>query len=193
MKRYETLTELCKALPKYLGNGYEQIRITRIPSKKVSKTDNILKRLSNTYKTDLTQGKRQYRRKKGLANYALLSYRDIVIILKTSGTDETEDEINDFNRFNRSLKLEISKYLTLILYRDEREILTYRIERETFNRMRAEFERSFKSKNGKKFHNLVKMFDNLPYYKGIGHQKKQLISDFKEWQKEHRTRWTLTF
>ncbi len=193
MKRYETLTELCQALPKYLGNGYNSYRITRIPSKKAPKTAQIIKRLSDTYKTDLTQGKRQYRRKLGKANYALISYRDIVIVLKTSGTEETENEINDFSRFSGSLKLDISKYLTLILYRDEREVLTYRIERETFNRMRAEFERSFKSKNGKKFHTLVKMFDNLPYYKGIGHQKKQLIADFKDWQKEHKTKWKLIF
>lgn len=190
MKRYETLTELCQTLPKYLGNGYDFYRITRIPQKKAKKTAQIIKKLSNTYKTDLTQGKRQYRRKKGLANYALISYRDIIIVLKTAGKDEVE---NDFNRFKTSLKLEISKYLTLILYRDEREVLTYRIERLTFNRMRAEFERCFKSKNGKKFHTLVKMFDNLPKYLGIGHQKKQLISDFKKWQKEHKTNWQLTF
>ncbi|MEA3522413.1 MAG: hypothetical protein U9R50_05515 [Campylobacterota bacterium] len=192
MKIYETLTELCQALPKYIGNGYKYYRITRIPPEKVSKTAQILKRLSNTYQTELTQGKRQYRRKKGLSNYSLFCYRDLVIILKTPGTEETENE-TDFKTFNGSLSLVISKYLTLILYRDERGVLTYRIERETFNRMRSMFEQSFKSKNGKKFHTLVKMFDNLPYYKGIGHQKKQLIRDFKEWQKEHKTKWKLTF
>ena len=193
MKRYETLSELCQALPKFIGNGYEYIRLTRIPSKKAPKTAQIIKRLSNTYQTELTQGKRQYRRKLGKANYALISYRDIVIILKTPGTDETEAEENEFIAFNNSVKLEVSKYLALILYRDERGVLTYRIDRENFNEMRAEFERAFKSKNGRKFHSLVKRFDNLPYYKGIGQQKKQLLQDFKDWQKEHKTKWKLIF
>lgn len=187
MKRTETLKEFTGLLLAYVGTGYNHYKITHIPSKKSHKTAQILKKVSEHYQTDLTQGKRQYRRKKGIANYALVSYKDIIIVLHTEGKNINQPR--EFKRITqKGMTLELSKFLTLILFKDERDKWTYRLGKDTYLFFKGELEVAFNNSNGKKFHSLKAMFNNLPIYKGIGTQKRELNKYIRELQKVSRSK-----
>lgn len=182
MKRAETLKEFTHLLIAYVGTGYSYYKITHIPNKKAYKTSKILQKVSDYYQTDLSQGKRQYKRKKGLANYTAINYRDMVIVLHTSG--ENNDNPNEFKQLTKKgIELELSKFLTLILFKDERDKWTFRLGKGSFQFFVGEIEIAFNNSNGKKFHTLKKMFNNLPIYMGIGKQKREINKRIRELQK----------
>ena len=187
MKRAETLKEFTGLLLAYVGTGYNYYKISHIPSQKAHKTAQILKKVSEYYQTDLSQGKRQYRRKQGIANYALVSFKDIIVVLHTEGGNI--DRQKEFKRITqKGITLEFSKFLTLILFKDERNKWTYRLGKDTFQFFKGELEVAFKNSNGKKFHTLKSMFNHLPYYIGIGKQKRELNKHIKELQKVSRSK-----
>ena len=83
MYRVQSLKELCQSVLRYVGNGYVYYKTALVPLEKAHKTQQILKKVSEAYETDLSQGKRQYNRKRGIANYQVVSFRGIIIILRT--------------------------------------------------------------------------------------------------------------
>ncbi|GIT98521.1 hypothetical protein [Sulfurovum sp. TSL1] len=187
MKRAETLKEFTGLLLAYVGTGYNYYKITHIPSKKSHKTAQILKKVSEHYQTNLSQGKRQYRRKKNISNYALVNYKDIIVVLHTEG--KNIDRPMEFKKIGkRGIALDISRFLTLILFKDEREKWTFRLGKDTFLFFKGELEVAFKNSNGKKFHTLKSMFNNLPHYMGIGKQKRELNKYIRELQKVSRSK-----
>ena len=186
MKRAETLKEFTHLLLSYVGTGYGYYKISHIPDKKSHRTVQILKKVSEYYQTQLSQGKRQYRRKRGIANYALVSYKNIIVVLHTEG--KSIDEERDFKRIGKKgISLEISKFLTLILFKDERDKWTYRLGKETFLFFKGELEVAYEHSNGRKFHTLKAMFNHLPPYMGIWRQKIALNQHIKKLQKAKRS------
>ena len=173
MKRAETLKQFTHLLIAYVGTGYCYYKITHIPNKKAHKTPQILQKVSEHYQTNLSQGKRQYKRKKGLANYAAVNYRDMIIVLHTRG--EHIDNPNEFKQLTKKgIELKLSKFLTLILFKDERDKWTYRLGKDTFQFFMGEIEIALKSRNRKRLQKLRDMLNHLPPYMGIGKQKKEL-------------------
>ncbi len=187
MKRAETLKEFTHLLIAYVGTGYCYYKITYIPNKKAHKTPQILQKVSEHYQTNLSQGKRQYKRKQGKANYAAVNYRDMIIVLHTSG--EHIDNPNEFKELTKKgIELKLSKFLTLILFKDERDKWTYRLGKDTFQFFIGEIEIAFKNYDGKKFNTLKSMFSNLPYYMGIGKQKREINKTIRELQKTNKSK-----
>ncbi len=190
MTKAKTLKELCQIVLRYVGNGYVYYKITHIPSKKAHRIAQILDKVSKTYKTNLTQGKRQYRRKKNIANYQAIFFRGMIFIFRTSGTNE--DNLNEFKKITRKgLELVVSKHLKLILFKDERDKWTYRLSKENYAFFSEEIRKSFEKGNGTKYHSLKKMFNNLPNYMGIGKQKKELNKLIKNHQSQYHKSWGL--
>jgi len=187
MKRAESLKEFTHLLIAHVGTGYCYYKITHIPNKKAHKSPQILQKVSALYQTDLSQGKRQYKRKKGLANYATVNYKNMIVILHTKG--EHQDKDNEFKQLTKKgIELKFSKFLTLILFKDEREKWTYRLGKDTFQFFMGEIEMTFSNFDGKKFYILRTMFNHLPPYIGIGKQKKVINKKIKECQKSNNTR-----
>ena len=187
MTRTTTLKDLCRGVLRYVGNGYVYYKITHIPIQKAHKTAQILKKVSDTYETNLTQGKRQYRRKQKIANYQAISFRGMIIIFRTSG--EHKDNPHEFKKINsKGLELTISEHLKLILFKDERGKWTYRLGKENYAFFSQEIKKSFEKRNGIKYHSLKKMFNNLPIYIGIGKQKKELNKLIKELQHTYKNK-----
>ena len=187
MKRAESLKEFTHLLIAYVGTGYCYYKITHIPNRKAHKSPQILQKVSELYQTDLSQGQRQYKRKKGLANYAAVNYRDIIIVFHTNG--EHIDNPNEFKELTeKGVELKLSKFLTVILFKDERDKWTYRLGKSSFQFFKGEIEIAFNNSDGKKFHTLKTMFNHLPYYKGIGKQKKELNIYIRQIQKNNKVR-----
>ncbi len=185
MNKAENLKELCQGCLRYLGNGYLYYKISHIPNKKAAKTSQILLKVSKHYQTDLSSGKRQYRRKKNIANYQLISFGTTIIIFRTSG--KNEDDPGEFKEFGKKgIELKVSNSLKLILFKDEREKLTFRLSKENYLFFSGELQKAHEKRNGKKFHTLKSMFNHLPFYVGIGKQKRSLNILIKKLQKDNR-------
>ena len=192
MKRAESLKEFTHLLIAYVGTGYCYYKITHIPNKKAHKSPQIIQKVSEFYQTDLSQGKRQYKRKKGLANYAAVNYKDMIVILHTKG--EHQDKDYEFKQLTKKgIELKFSKFLTLILFKDERDKWTYRLGKDTFQFFMGEIEIALNNSNKKRLNTLKSMFNHLPYYLGIGKQKRDLNKKIKEVQKanQFQTSWGL--
>ncbi len=187
MKQAENLKEFTYILMGYVGTGYSYYKITHISNKKRHKTPQIHKKVSEYYKTNLSQGQRQYKRKKGKANYMAISYKDMIIVLHTTG--ENIDKQGEFKILtSKGIELEFSKFLTLILFKDERDKWTYRLGKSSYQFFVGELEVAFNSGNGKKFHSLKAMFNHLPHYMGIGKQKREINKRIRELQKVSRSK-----
>ena len=184
MVQAQTLKELCQSILRYVGNGYIYYKISHIPIKKAHKTVQIRKRVSDIYQTNLSQGKRQYRRKQKIANYQAISFRGMIIIFRTAGTHK--DNPNEFKKINsKGLELIVSEHLKLILFKDERKKWTYRLSKENYTFFSGEVKKSCEKRNGNRFYKIRKMFNNLPRYKGIERQKKELNILLKILYKQH--------
>jgi len=189
MQEYTELRLLLKQIMRLVGNGYKYISISKIPENKIYKLPKIKEKLTKKYNLNLTTWQRQYRKRKGKANYKGLLYQNTIIILKTEG----ETEIND-NSFKSAINSEISfNYLSLILYLDERKKLTYRLNKELIKDIKAKLEIALKNRNGTKFHNEVKKLYNLHKvmpYRGFMLQLKTILEFIKKKQKYYNTNYT---
>ncbi len=186
MKKAEALNEFVQQTIKYIGSGYKYYKVVKIPYHKRTKIAKILEKIENQYHTSLSRGKRQYRRKKGLANYGAINFRDTIVILRTSG--EHTDKEKEFKIF-KNLTVEISEYLTLIFFKNEYKRVTVRLDRLTFRRFKEDFYIAIKNNNGRNYNTLKKMWLNLPRFKGIGVQGSILHNFIKDNLKEFKREW----
>jgi hypothetical protein len=189
MKERLKLREFCKDVITYIGSGYKYFKIVHIPNDKLFKKHEILLKVSNHYRTNLSRGMRHKGRLKNIANYGAVYFKNTLIILRTSG--EHQDGEKEFSEIPKNLEIKFSEHLTLILFKDERGKFTWRLSRETFRFFRGEFEIAFKNRDGKKFHNLNHLWGGLPRYIGIGKQKRELNKMFLEWSKKYKVKWNL--
>ena len=189
MKRVTTLNDFVQNIIKYLGSGYKYYKVVKIPRKKQHKIAEICTKIQNSYETNLSRGKRQYKRKLNKANYGAVNYRDIIIILRTAG--EHNDKENEFKQFVKNLTVEISEHLTLVFFRNEHKRITVKLDKQTYKRFREDFYIAIKNNNGRNYNKLKAMWRNLPRFKGIGVQGSQLhkyiatkLQEFeRNWQK----------
>jgi hypothetical protein len=191
MKQAKTLKEFTQEVIKYLGSGYKYAKVVKIPHKKRNRSHEIAKKVSNYYKTDLSRGKRQYKRKKGLANYGAVMFQDrIIVILRTSG--EHNDQPNEFKEVSR-LEVELSEWLGLIFFKNEYSSWSVRVSRNTYQKIKADLEIAIKNGNGRNYNLLKAMWLNLPHWKGIGRQSSELHRYTKELLKKYKRGWQPLF
>jgi hypothetical protein len=181
------LKEFCIDVLRYVGTGYKYYKIVIIPQEKMNYKNGILTKIANNYGTKLTQGQRQHRRIKGLANYGAVAFGSMVIILHTDGKNIDKDK--EFKEIGKELNIFISNSLTLVLFKDERDKWTFRLSKETYNAFKGNYQLAFKDGNGKKFHYLETMWRGLPRYRGINQQRKSLNIFLKELKKKYKTKW----
>ena len=179
-----------RAVMRYVGNGYSKCQISTIPEKKKHKIAQIDTKMNHRYLSDLSQGKRQYRRKQGLANYAVLRYRDMYLVLKSPGKDETGEKWHSIYR----TPLILGKILKLEIYKDERRKNTVKIEKELLKDIKASIMLSIEKRAGAKFHaemgKLYNLSRTIPY-RGLNMQISTLLKEVKEAQKKHGTHFTV--
>jgi len=186
MKKAENLNQFSNFLIRLIGAGYTNIKISKIPSKKLSKMAQICSKIENQYQTNLSRGKRQYKRIRGLRNYNAINYKDLIIILATNGSEPLD---NGFKKFNGKLKIEISQYLSIVIHKDERNKLTIRLDRDTYRWFREEFKKAIEKGDGQKYYNLRAKYLNLIKslkWKGFGKQSKELNKTINELKKRSK-------
>jgi len=189
---FNDLRAFIRSLMRYIGNGYIECQISPIKQKK--RVEYLLKqtdaKLSKKYLSTLTQGQRQYRKRKGLCNYIVLRYKTFLyVILKTKKGKDTLQEKWE-NIYNKPLIL--GDVLELVVYKDERGKNTVKISKKLFREIRASILSSIEKRNGKRFHIELKKIHNLSRtlpYRGLNIQLSNLLKDIKKWQKKHGTKW----
>jgi hypothetical protein len=176
MKQITDIKEFCRAVLRLAGQGYTQYKINEIPEKKglphIKKR--ILKKVDDRYQIEITKDQRYYKKSKGFANYGAFEYRNKIYIFKTEGVVAPGEE-NGFNKIPKDLNFVISDYLTLILYRDERGKLTFRLSKTNYRSIKEQLKQAMQRGDGAKFHTIQKKIRNLPPYRGIGKQKGELL------------------
>ena len=187
MKQAKTLKEFTKEVIKYLGSGYKYAKIAYIPSKKRHISHEIAKKVSNHYQTALSRGKRQYRRKKQIANYGAVMFQDrVIVILRTAG--KHNDESGEFREVHK-LEVQLSEWIGLIFFKSELNRWTVRVSRETYRRIKLDLQLAIKNGNGRNYHKLLAMWRGLPWWKGIGRQSSELHRFIKEELKKYKRNW----
>ena len=187
MQQTKTLQEFTREAIKYLGNGYKYAKVVQIPNKKRHRSHEIQKKVSEYYKTDLTRGKRQHRRRKNLANYGGAMFQDRVIILfRTEG--EHNDGDKEFVEVSK-LEVELSEWIGLVFFKNEFNRWTVRLSRDTYRRIKSDFQLAIKNGNGRNYHKLLAMWRGLPHWKGIGRQSSELHKYIKERLKKYNRDW----
>jgi hypothetical protein len=190
MKEFDNITELLKQIMRYVGNGYKYMSVSKIPENKFHKKHKIIEKLTKKYELNLTTWQRQYKRRKGMANHIGLLFQDTIIILKT----EESSEIND-NSFKSVLNAPMSfKYISVILYKDERGKLTYKLNKEQIKDIKAKLGLFIKNRNGTSFHREIKKLYNLHRvisYRGFMLQIKTILEFIKKEQKKHGTKYSV--
>ena len=191
MKNTEDLKEFCRELMRYVGSGYHFGKIVYIPSSKGVKINELQKKVSDYFKTNLTRGKRQWNKLNNRANFAAVSFKYLIVILKTSGT-EAITKPNEFREI-KTLDIVLSDFLGLKIFKDERNTFTFRLSKDTYQKFKGDYQQAFKEGSGKKFHTLQKMWSNLPSYVGIGKQRKELNNYLRELSKIYKRTWDIKF
>ena len=187
---FNDLKPFFRAVMRYVGNGYTKCQISTIPEKKKHKIPQIDAKMKRRYMSDLSQGKRQYRRKQGLANYAVLRYRDMYLVLKSPGRDETGEKWNSIYR----TPLLLGKILKLEIYKDEREKNTVKLEKELLKEIKSSIMLSIEKRAGARFHAEIRKLWSLSRtipYRGLNRQISTLLKEIQEAQKKHGTKWTV--
>jgi len=194
MKKCEKLDEFCKNVLYYVGHGYKYAKIVNVKPSKIEKIrgiDPILDKIQKFYNTGLSRGKRQGLKLKEVANFEAVSYKNLIVILKTSG-DDTITKQGEFKEFKK-LEFIFSEYLCLILFKDNRDKWTYRLGKETFLTFKSDYQNAFVKGDGKVFHNLQRKWRGFPKYVGIG-QQRLLINEFlKNCKKTYKKNWDIRF
>lgn len=197
MKKCNTLKEFIRNSILCISSGYTTYRIATIPQKKRYKKPQILKNIEKTYQTNLTRSQRYYAKKKGFANFKAVQYKELVLICYTNGEIKQEIDLGkgwaDFNKKSR-LRLNISDYISIDVFRDERKKLTAKMSKELLTDTKAEIKEAFKTRNGFRFHNILKKWHSLPTYRGFQLQKKDLVFFINGLKKDNKQiKWTVPF
>jgi len=195
MKKEETLKGFLRQIVAHIGSGYTSILVVQIPKKKEHKKEKVLTKLRLNYKTDSTRSQRYYAKKKGYANFQAISYMNMVVILHTRGLIKDEIDVgNGFTCFEKksSLELNISDYLKLVIFKDERDKITVRLNNETFRSFKSEFDLAYKKKSGFLYNKLLSRLSHLPPYRGLQLQKIMILKYLKQKNKESGVKWNIS-
>lgn len=190
MKRIDRLKPLCVEILRYVGTGYKYIKFATVSDNKIDRLPEILNKVSMRYNSNLGVGQRQYRRRKGIANYAVLNFKNTIIILRTDG--EHQDGENEFKLIEKSIEFRLTPFLGLVLHKDERQThWTFRLSPDTFHNIKGQIQLAFEKNDGKLFHTVLSQWKGFPHYKGIGKQKTSLNLFIKNLKRQYHKTWSI--
>lgn len=197
MKKCKTLKEFIRNSILCISSGYTKYKIVEIPKKKIHKKEKILAKIEREYRTDLTRSQRLYAKSKGFANIKAIQFKEVVLICYTSGEIRQEIDLGkgwvDFNE-KSLLRANISDYLSIDIFKDERKKITAKISNDIFKATKLEIKECFKTRNGFRFHNIFKKIHGLPNYRGFQLQKKDLVFYCNELKKNNKKiNWTIPY
>jgi len=175
--RSDNLKTFLGATVSFLGHGYTKYKVVYIPEKKINKKAQILKKIEKSYGTNKTRSKRAYAKKKGKANFGAVNYNNLVIIMHTKGEISPEiDYGKGWLEFKEKTKIELklSDYTGFIIFRDERNKITVRLNKETLEDFKNRINEALKTRNKKAFYSILNAFRGFPLFRGIVMQKKVL-------------------
>ena len=189
MKVFEGLKPFARTLINYVGNGYVYCQISHIPEGKMDEIKKIDKKLTKKYQTDLTQGQRQHRKRKGLCNYKALRFYNLILILKTTGEDELKEDWE--NILGKEI---VFVRLSVVVFRDERGKLTLRIGKTYLREIRHTLDNIISKQKKKEFNEIITLLYNLSRtarYRGIQIQISNILREIKAMQKLHGTNYKI--
>ncbi|MCT7609972.1 hypothetical protein N5U14_03825 [Aliarcobacter butzleri] len=197
MKKCDNLKDFLKYTIAAIGSGYIYIKISYIKKEKTHKKEQILEKIKSVYNTNLTRNQRTYRKNnKGLANFLGVEFNNCIVILHTRGEIPQSLDIGkgwvDFTIKN-ALSVEISEFLTVNIYRDERQKLTVKLDKSIYRDYKNEILESFKTRNGNRFHKVLKKVHNLPKYRGFQLQKRDIIFYINNLKKDTGIKWNIGY
>lgn len=186
-----SLKLFCRELIRYIGTGYKFMKIVHIPKEKEKNKSEIFSKIEKFYSTNLTRGKRQARRLRGEANFCAISFLNILVILKTDGTESISKK-GEFLPFEK-LEINITEHIGIFVYRTNDKKISIKITKNTYFDFKGQYEIAFRTNKGNLFHSLQRKWDNLPHYVGIGEQRKNLLLFLKELKKKYSRKWNLDY
>uniref|UniRef100_C5DB35 Uncharacterized protein n=1 Tax=Geobacillus sp. (strain WCH70) TaxID=471223 RepID=C5DB35_GEOSW len=196
-KRWQGLLE---AIINFAGQGYVYYHVTYLPAKKLNKADKIDQKILQKYNLiNDTKDKRYHRKKRGLANFRYLRWEHIIVILHTEGTIiQRGQEEKHLTRFKleqakkhavtyddsfsdirvKPMVLAISEQLELeVRYLPKKNVgqkLTVRLTKKMFRDKKAELAALAEKRAKDKIVYVFNALNNLPAWRGIIIQKRQL-------------------
>ena len=139
----------------------------------------------------MTRGKRQARRLRGEANFGAIQFLNILVILKTEGSEKIS-KLGEFLPFEK-LEINITEDCGIFLYRTNDKKISIKITRDMYLNFKGNYELCFKRNEGRKFHDLQRKWNGLPHYRGIGEQRSNLLVFLKELKKKYSRKWDLDY
>lgn len=196
MKNCETLKEFIRNSILAISSGYIYYKFVQIPKKKNYKKGAILEKIKNEYQTNQTRSQLYYAKRKGFSNFKAIHFNNLILICFTNGLIKPEIDLgngwNDFSIKN-SLKVILSDYIAINIFKDERGKITANLDNLIFRAFKNEIRECFKTKNGYRFHNLLRKIHGLPKYRGFQLQKRDIVFYINELKKETGIKWSLGF
>jgi len=189
MRKIKDIKEFCQYALASVGAGYVYYKINTIPEYKAKdpiKLERILAKVDAVYNTNRNKDWRYRNKKEGKANYTGFYYLGKIYLFKTNGT-RLDSEENGFEAHGDNLELKLSDHLGLILFRDERKKLTFRLSKTYYRAKKEKLKMAVYKNDGKSFHYELKMLKGFPTYRGIQIQRVAMKKYIRDLQKKYRT------
>lgn len=216
MKKCKTLKMFCREVMRLVGCGYKYAKCVKLKETNEDKILEYLYHIDIKYEIDKTRSAKAWNRHKEIANIDAVFFEpyNFLFIAKTNGAihpNLDKKGVRDFH-FEKveNLVLDITENISLKMYKqvttkEEKakakekgkapkfERWTFKLEYETFRRIKAEYFNAIAKGDGKHFHALQKKWKGLPNYVGIGIQRTNINTFIKELFKKYSRKWEISF
>ena len=159
-----------------ISKGYIYYSVGEIPLDKAYKARSIDKKIISKYDMDLSKDQRARRKKKGIANFYYIRWKNQFVILHTKGKINESVEIDDVfynireHRKGDKFKITIGKELIVnIVLKNEKPTVV--LDKSTYRDIKTELDELVKTKQIKKLYKRFSMLNYIPAWSGIVKQK----------------------
>jgi len=188
MRKIKDIKEFCRYVLSAVGSGYKYYKVNEIPKSKYEdpiKLERILLKVDAIYKTEMNKDWRYRNKLEGNANYQGFYYLGKIYLFRTNGIRLAEEEKGFKSHFDK-IDLELSENLGLILFRDERNKLTFRLSKKYYKAKKEKLKYAIRNNDGKSFHYELKMLKGFPTYRGIQLQRIDIKKYINRLQKQQK-------
>lgn len=158
-----------------VSKGYTYYSTGEIPLNKAHKARSIDLKIISKYNIDLSKDQRARRKKKKLANFYYLRWKNQFVILHTEGKleqppDDVFHNIAKKSKGENKFKINIGKELILniVLVNGKATVV---LDKSTFKDVKTELDELVKNKQIKKLYKRYSMLNSIPAWSGIVKQK----------------------
>lgn len=185
---------LLQQLVYMIGRGYYYYHVGYIKTNKEDKALNIDAKIINKYNIDLSKDQRARRKKKKLANFYYLRWRNVFIILHTDGELDVEIDDSFFDirvkqkEVNR-LKIKVSEAIEFniaLQYKDSsKRSVTVALSNATYKNFKAEIDDLIQHKQVNKLEDFFANLRGLPAWQGVIKQEYKLLEEVYKMAKKY--------